>query len=1123
MMVTFISQCEKKALKKTRRVLDAFADRIGANTWQTVITLEGLEAVKKLLRKTASKNTAVSCHWIRSRSRSELVWVVGRRSAFNQEGRVPVNSTKKIMPVSYEESDYHYLPLIQALTGMAALMHDWGKASALFQEKLKSSNRYESDPVRHEWISCLLLQALVQQHSDWQKQDDAGWLNALINQKWSAESVSALSSEMIEASNRPLQNLPPVAKLVAWLIVTHHRLPLPKNAKDYRGEKAEGLDAVLGHISHLWGYTAKGGESSPRLKDCFCFPDGIVENSGAWQKMLNKWANKLQACLPMVKQALSDGSYRVVLHHARLSLMLADHYYSSLDATVNYPDKKGLFANTDLKNAGALKQKLDEHLIGVARQGIGNVWRLPFFENNLPVVQDKPALKKKSPPDFAWQDTAVNKIKQWRSKEKETCHGFFAVNMASTGKGKTFANAKIMQALSSDGKSLRYTLTLGLRTLTLQTGDEYRERIGLDDTELAVLIGSRAVLELHRQKNGEPDISSAESEGSESAESLFNEDIDYDDYVLPDEGLTTVLKRKKDLQFLYAPVLACTIDHMMAAIETRRGGRYILPSLRLASSDLVIDEVDDFTEDDLTAIGRLIHLAGMLGRKVMISSATTLPDQAEGYFQAYRAGWRLFCKTRNADSGIGCAWVDEFTSQVTTHNESNLSEALENYRNDHSRFVNKRAENLCRMPAMRRGEIIPCDSVINFVSSTKESNKQQAYFKLAADAALKKHQHHHTVDKVTELKVSFGLIRVANISPCVALTRYLLEHDWPEDTRVRVMAYHSQQVLLLRHLQEAHLDEVLQRKEGENEPPQAFENEHIRRHLDSTGKFIRHVLFILVATPVAEVGRDHDFDWAVVEPSSHRSIIQLAGRVQRHRCRPVEQPNIALLEYNWLGIKYYNNRDKNSYPFHRAFIRPGFETFFRLKSHSLNDLVDCSAIAKKLDATPRIQKPATAKEFKPDRVLAHLEHAETRRLLITNDTGPESLRGYLSGGWFLTALSQKLAPFRAGRPNRNVYYVYDSDDETCSFYERDNRGELVERQRILGIKCVSLSEKAMNNLWLVRDYEQALEQLAQERASSLRSTSIYFGELNFPEEDNCQYKYSDQLGLVKKNQQSEGE
>ncbi|MCU4581340.1 CRISPR-associated endonuclease Cas3'' [Acinetobacter gyllenbergii] len=95
MIVTFISQCEKKAIARTRRVLDAFADRIGDNTWQTVITEDGLLAVKKLLRKTATKSTAVSCHWIRGRRRNELMWVVGNRNKFNEQGIVPVNSTQK--------------------------------------------------------------------------------------------------------------------------------------------------------------------------------------------------------------------------------------------------------------------------------------------------------------------------------------------------------------------------------------------------------------------------------------------------------------------------------------------------------------------------------------------------------------------------------------------------------------------------------------------------------------------------------------------------------------------------------------------------------------------------------------------------------------------------------------------------------------------------------------------------------------------------------------------------------------------------------------------------------------------------------------------------------------------
>ena len=107
-MVTFISQCEKNALKKTRRVLDAFANRIGDNTWQTVITEDGLKTVRKMLRQTASKSTAVSCHWIRSRARSEFLWVVGSKIKFNAEGVVPVNSTKVNLLKSEIENDWKY-------------------------------------------------------------------------------------------------------------------------------------------------------------------------------------------------------------------------------------------------------------------------------------------------------------------------------------------------------------------------------------------------------------------------------------------------------------------------------------------------------------------------------------------------------------------------------------------------------------------------------------------------------------------------------------------------------------------------------------------------------------------------------------------------------------------------------------------------------------------------------------------------------------------------------------------------------------------------------------------------------------------------------------------------------
>ena len=93
-----------------------------------------------------------------------------------------------------------------------------------------------------------------------------------------------------------------------------------------------------------------------------------------------------------------------------------------------------------------------------------------------------------------WQNKSVDLIHKYEDKIEQG--GFFGVNMASTGKGKTFANARIMYAMRNKEKGCRLSIALGLRTLTTQTGQSLKQNLQLDNQDIATLIGSKSLLKL---------------------------------------------------------------------------------------------------------------------------------------------------------------------------------------------------------------------------------------------------------------------------------------------------------------------------------------------------------------------------------------------------------------------------------------------------------------------------------------------------------------------------------------------------------------------------------------------------------------------------------------------------
>lgn len=904
--VVWISRCHSKALQRTRSLLDKYAIRVGERTWKAEVTEEGLQTIRKELASMATRQTAVACHVIED-GHLRLLWVVGRRSRFGPEGEVRSHGSFRGRDPRRGDQGFAGAPLLTTLAESGGLAHDLGKDTVRFQEKLTVGiGAPVIEPWRHEIVSIERLSTI----------DDS-----ITFPPKSADRAGVMA-------------------ILARLVATHHDLPKkPGSWEKSHGptrypesvQPATTENPPLGGRVLLERDSELRGRLSNRLADLGSYetPGGVGEAAFFW---------------------------------SRLALMIGDHYASSggregqLKRRQN-PRTTGVYAKSPDEYGEQLD--LSDHVRDVARSARRAAALLPHLESVFPGLESeqRTTIERRSPKRFAWQNELVDLIRRQHSTPEGRTAGNFVVLAAGTGSGKTRAGAKAAVALAGN-RPARWATLLGLRSLTLQTGDAYREELGLDPAEVTTLIGSREIRRLHEA--GDPALNEDRAE-----ESVTGDGGEIVSHGTPPPRIPRLLEpevRNNDqARLLGSPVLVATVDYLMGVADAGKTTQ-VLPSLRLRTSDVILDEIDDYSIDDQAALARLVFAVGLYGRNLILSSATASPEVIKPLAQAYTAGWQCYAALAGTNPAVNALFAAD-----NTKGEAEVAGDAEALSAAYARFadrVGRRAAEAAEKAPRRRGAIV--DEPLG-AEDPPWASIQALHANQAVDA-----------DRLGLDRVSVGVVRIANVNELGPLAEAMARFDTLDaETGLVVIPYHARQPLLVRSLIERHLDRMLKRKPGDAGEDPLLDDPFIRDQIEQvTARGLRNLCVVVVASPVEEVGRDHDFDWALIEPSSTRSIIQLAGRVRRHR-GPLKtrEPNLLIA-----------NRNRRSLRGEKvALTRPGFEhEQSPLPTHAMSDLLGTdspivrSPSAKALLAKREaLDKEARLPAYERERMQKYLETAAT--------------------------------------------------------------------------------------------------------------------------------------------------
>jgi CRISPR-associated endonuclease/helicase Cas3 len=829
----------------------------------------------------------VSIQEIRRSTASRMPLIrIGSRSMFSENGLAPVSSH----PSAFAR--LHGTPTERnglAAVRIAALFHDLGKATVLFQEMitgaLKSASYSQTANAGSSFIRHELFSATVWDRLFGAMDDEA--LKASLVDKSPADIDAACGSavDWLLRDGSPANHVLRFEFLtderrltfaIGMLILTHHRLP----------------EGETDHIELRGGTHAQqmieGGREKLR----------IAKGAPFWHEAW--WTRRLGKDAAMILPGIGFEGLDIAL---RGSLVFADHVGSSEKMPSSAMPE--FLANT-VKGPEGNSEPADSLSIHVKR-----VYRAckPAFDmlhrlrDRLPAISEaempldliRPEIED---PRFVWQMQASRAARDLAASQEG---GFFACLLSGTGTGKTRAAPTILACAAfgdcrPERRYFRMTLGLGLRVLARQSAREYIDDLGLQPDNLSVLIGTPPIeftapaQDTIEDRNGSESLTALpewlrieQAEGEvpgvdDPKEAAWLRGLSLN----TDRGVPAILDQliqvsgKKGGMFrtlASSPVIVGTVDHLMGLVAPLRSA-FLPAAIRTLTSDLILDEIDQYGPEDLAALARLVFQAAAGGRRIIVMSATLTRDVGETFFAAYRAGWQHHAVALGVVNHVNLLLTGDAPGTIVTNSNGESFDTL--YDTCRSRVLTS----LEGAPTLRRGEILkPCGSWDDLVRQVHDGCRRM---------------HDLNASRLAGFRVSVGLVRMTRISHTAALFHQLPAGEI--DGRLRLkLCLHSNFPRLHRAWVENWLKRALTRKG--RDPLKGLLSLCLATDIFERAEAVgaRDIEIVCVTSPVIETGNDLDFDYAILDPISIRSIVQAAGRVRRHRPEAWPSTNLLIL------------------------------------------------------------------------------------------------------------------------------------------------------------------------------------------------------------------------------------